>query len=167
MIDLHLHSKYSDGLDSPEQLINIAESSNYQLKAIALTDHDSIDGVEEFLSYGEIKNIITIPGIEISIKHEPEKDIKDVHIIGLNIDYQSTELIKSLRKQSKGRIEQKEKICNRLRKEFGFNITFNEVKALAGNNSVGRPHIVEVLMKNNPERFKEKSKKDLFKMVEP
>ena len=165
MIDLHLHSNYSDGLDSPSQLIDLAINSKHKLRAIALTDHDSIDGIEDFLSNGEIKDIITIPGIELSIKHEPERDIKEVHIIGLNIDYQSLELINSLKKQLKGRIEQKEKICKRLREEFGFNITFSEVKTLAGSTSIGRPHIVEILMKNNPEKVKDKSKNDLFKMI--
>ncbi|MFX1477886.1 MAG: PHP domain-containing protein, partial [Promethearchaeota archaeon] len=65
MIDLHMHSTSSDGLDSPSQLIE--KGLALKLKAIALTDHDTIAGLGEFLSYGEEKEIITIPGIEISI----------------------------------------------------------------------------------------------------
>ena len=80
MIDLHLHSTFSDGMDTPSQLIDEAEEIG--LKAIALTDHDTIGGIQEFLSYGEDKNIIVIPGIEISIRHEPERELEDVHIIG-------------------------------------------------------------------------------------
>lgn len=165
MIDLHLHSNCSDGLDSPSELIEKALNSIYDIKAIALTDHDSIDGLKEFLSYGEEKQLITIPGIELSIKYEPDKEIKDVHIIGLNIDPLSQELIKALKMQSKGRIEQKKQICDRLRKEFNFSITFEEVKNLAGNSSIGRPHIVEILTRNNPNKVKKYTKNDLFKMI--
>ena len=155
MIDLHLHSNCSDGLDSPSQLIEIALSRN--IRAIALTDHDTIDGIQKFLSYGEDKDIITISGIEISIRHEPKREIEDVHIIGLNIDSTSPQLIKILNQQKEGRFEQKRQICKRLRDEFGYNITFNEVKAIAGKNSVGRPHIVEVMIKNNPDKIKGKT----------
>jgi predicted metal-dependent phosphoesterase TrpH len=163
MIDFHLHSSGSDGLDTPAQLIDKAVALN--LKAIALTDHDTIIGLEEFISYGEEKEIIVIPGIEISIRHEPERDLIDVHIIGLNIDYKSRNLINSIEDQIRGRNEQKKAICNRLRDEFGYNITFEEVKATAGGFTVGRPHIVEIIIKNNPSKIKGKSKNDLFKMI--
>ena len=71
MIDLHLHSSVSDGSLTPSQLIE--EALIIKLKAIAITDHDTIAGVKEFLSFGEIKEIIVIPGIEISIRHEPTR----------------------------------------------------------------------------------------------
>jgi len=70
MIDLHLHSRFSDGSDTPSQLID--KAINLKMKAIAITDHDTIDGVREFLSYGEIKDIIVIPGMEISRRISPE-----------------------------------------------------------------------------------------------
>ena len=127
MIDLHLHSTYSDGSDSPSELIDLALA--LKLKAIALTDHDTINGVKEFLSYGEGKDIALIPGIEISIKHEPKREIEDVHILGLNLDYTSVYLSNILKKQIEGRIEQKRLICKRLREEFGYIITFEEVNS--------------------------------------
>ena len=163
MIDLHLHSTGSDGLQTPSQLIDLA--TNLKLKAIALTDHDTVDGVDEFLIYGEIKEIIVIPGLEISIRHEPEREIIDVHIIGLNIDHKSTKLINVIEDQIKGRLEQKKAICKRLKEEFGYNITFEEVKAYAGGKVVGRPHIVEIMKKNNPDKVKGKSTNQLFKMI--
>ncbi|MFO8020249.1 MAG: PHP domain-containing protein [Promethearchaeia archaeon] len=163
MIDLHLHSTCSDGLDSPTKLIDIASAKG--LKAIALTDHDNIDGLAEFLSYGEQKEIIVIPGVEISIKHEPERDIKDVHIVGLNIDHRSSILQETLRKQLEGRINQKKAICSRLEKEFGYDISFKEVNQEASGNSVGRPHIVKIMKKNNPTKVKEKTTNQLFKMI--
>ncbi|TFF98414.1 MAG: PHP domain-containing protein [Promethearchaeota archaeon] len=163
MIDLHLHSNKSDGSDSPSQLIDKALA--LKIKAIALTDHDNIDGVKEFLSYGENKDIIVLPGIEISIRHEPEREIEDVHIVGLNIDYNSTKLINTLKKQKDGRLKQKEQICTRLKEELGYNITYEEVKSIAGGHIIGRPHIVEIIIKNNPDKIKGKTKNDLFKMI--
>lgn len=163
MIDLHLHSNYSDGIDSPEELVD--KSLSLGLKAIALTDHDTIEGIRKFLRYAEIKEIIAITGIEISIRHEPKREIEDVHIIGLNIDPESNELISTLNRQKEGRFKQKKDICNRLREEFGYNITFEEAKSIAGESSVGRPHIVEILTKNNPEKIKAFSRNELFKMI--
>ena len=163
MIDLHLHSSVSDGLETPAKLIEQALS--LKLKAIAITDHDTIAGVEEFLSFGESKDIIVIPGIEISIRHEPNRELIDVHIIGLNFDYSSSKLINTIKNQIKGRLEQKKAICKRLKDEFDYNISFEEVKSNAGGNVVGRPHIVEVMKRNNPDKVKGKSKNELFKMV--
>lgn len=163
MIDLHLHSSISDGLETPAKLIEQALS--LKLKAIAITDHDTIAGVEEFLSFGESKDIIVIPGIEISIRHEPKRELIDVHIIGLNIDFSSSKLINTVKNQIKGRLEQKKAICKRLKDEFDYNISFEEVKSIASGNVVGRPHIVEVMKRNNPDKVKGKSKNELFKMV--
>jgi len=163
MIDLHLHSNYSDGFETPNQLIDKAIKLN--LRAIALTDHDTIEGNKEFISYGEDKDIIVLPGIEISIRHDFKREIKDVHVIGLNVDYESVNLKNVLNKQMEGRLKQKEEICNRLRDEFDYNISYNEVKAIAGNKTVGRPHIVEIMIKNNPDKIKGKTKNDLFKMI--
>ncbi len=163
MIDLHLHSSVSDGLETPAKLIEQALS--LKLKAIAITDHDTIAGVEEFLSFGESKDIIVIPGIEISIRHEPNRELIDVHIIGLNFDYSSSKLINTIKSQIKGRLEQKKAICKRLKDEFDYNISFEEVKSNAGGNVVGRPHIVEVMKRNNPDKVKGKSKNELFKMI--
>jgi len=163
MIDLHLHSSASDGSLTPSQLIE--EALNLKLKAIAITDHDTIAGVKEFLLFGELKDIIVIPGIEISIRHEPIRELIDVHIIGLNLDHSSIRLINTIDDQIKGRLEQKKAICKRLRDEFGYDISFKEVKANAGNNVVGRPHIVEIMTKNNPKKVKGKSKNELFKMI--
>jgi predicted metal-dependent phosphoesterase TrpH len=163
VIDLHLHSTGSDGIDTPSQLID--KAIELHLKAIALTDHDTIMSLEEFISYGEENDIIVIPGIEISIRHEPERNLIDVHIIGLNIDYESPKLIKAIEDQIKGRIEQKKAICKRLRNEFGYDISFEEVKAVAGSTIIGRPHIVEIMTRNNPVKIKGKTKNELFKMI--
>ncbi len=163
MIDLHLHSAVSDGSDTPSQLIDLALELN--LTAIALTDHDTVAGIEQFLSYGELNKIIVIPGIEISIRHEPKRELIDVHIIGLNIDHSSTGLLNVINDQIKGRLEQKKTICKRLKQELGYDISFEEVKDLAGGKIIGRPHIVEIMKRNNPKKVEGKSKNDLFKLI--
>jgi predicted metal-dependent phosphoesterase TrpH len=163
MIDLHLHSTASDGSDTPTQLIHQAVDLN--LKAIAMTDHDTISNLEDFLSVGELEEIIVIPGIEISIRHEPKRELIDIHIIGLNIDHNSPTLINTINDQITGRLEQKKAICNRLRDEYGYDISFEEVKSIAGSLVVGRPHIVEIMKKNNPDKVEGKSKNELFKMI--
>jgi predicted metal-dependent phosphoesterase TrpH len=163
MIDLHLHSTASDGSDTPSQLID--QAIKLKLKAIAITDHDTISNLEDFLSIGEFKEIIVIPGIEISIRHEPMRELIDVHIIGLNIDHNSVKLVNTIDDQIRGRLEQKKAICKRLKDEFGFDISFEEVKSIAGSRVVGRPHIVEIMKKNNPDKVKGKTKNELFKMI--
>jgi predicted metal-dependent phosphoesterase TrpH len=163
MIDLHIHSTFSDGSDTPSKLIE--KALNLNIKAIALTDHDNIDGVKEFLSYGEQKEIILIPGIEISIRHEPKRELIDIHIVGLNIDYSSIKLINTINNQIKGRLEQKKAICKRLRNEFGYDLSFEEVKNVAGSQIIGRPHIVEIMKRNNPKKVKGKTNNELFKMI--
>lgn len=163
MIDLHLHSTGSDGSQTPSQIIDIA--LDLKLKAIALTDHDTIASLDEFLSYGENQDIIVIPGIEISIRHELKRELIDVHIVGLNIDHRSTHVINTINDQVNGRLEQKKAICKRLRDELDYNISFEEVKTIAGSKIVGRPHIVEIMIKNNPDKVKGKTKNELFKMI--
>jgi hypothetical protein len=79
MIDFHLHSNNSDGLDSPQSLIDKAIAKG--MNAIALTDHDNVDGIDDFLSNAENKKIIGIPVIQISNKHEHYKKIKKKKII--------------------------------------------------------------------------------------
>ncbi|MFX0036297.1 MAG: PHP domain-containing protein [Candidatus Hermodarchaeota archaeon] len=163
MIDFHLHTSASDGLTTPSQLID--QALFLKLKAIAITDHDTIEGIDDFLSYGESKNIITIPGIEISIRNELKRELINIHIIGLNIDHTSVIFINRINEQIKGRLEQKKAICKRLRDEFDYNISFDDVKAIAVHQVVGRPHIVEIMERNNPDKVKGKSRKELFEMI--
>ena len=86
MIDLHTHTKFSDGNMSPEELVDLA--MNIGLSAIAITDHDVIDGIQPALNYIKNNNIDIriIPGIEISCD-EPDSGFKEVHFIGLLIDH--------------------------------------------------------------------------------
>ena len=81
MIDLHVHSTHSDGTFTVQELVDYALEKG--LSAIALTDHDTVDGLDEIMEYAKGKPIEVIPGIEFSTEYEG----KDVHIVGLYIDY--------------------------------------------------------------------------------
>jgi len=85
MIDLHVHTCYSDGEHTPAEIIKIAKKSG--LTAIAITDHDSIKGVKEAVIKGKEEDILVIPGIEITAFEEEE-----VHVLGYNIDIESEEI---------------------------------------------------------------------------
>ena len=82
-VDLHVHSTSSDGTYTPTELVNYAIEKG--LDAFALTDHDTVDGIDEALAAAKGKPIRVIPGIEYSTRYLN----RDVHIVGLFIDYQS------------------------------------------------------------------------------
>lgn len=86
MIDLHIHSNFSDGTDSTDDIINIAKRKN--ISAISLTDHDTTYGVDEIVNKGKEENIIVVPGVEISSVSNGHL----IHILGYNIDINNTQL---------------------------------------------------------------------------
>ena len=86
MIDLHIHTKASDGEKTPIELIDIAISKN--IKTIAITDHDTVDGLEEAVNYSKNKDILIIPGIELEVTTQKGQ----MHILGLFIDYNNINL---------------------------------------------------------------------------
>ena len=96
-IDLHIHTNHSDGSFSPKEVVNMAVSRG--MKAIAITDHDSISGIQEALDYSRGKNIKIVPGVEITC-YEKKWDIPNLHVLGLFIDYQNKELRALLRKNA-------------------------------------------------------------------
>ncbi len=143
-IDLHTHSYFSDGTYSPEQIVDIAEKKD--IKAIALTDHDTVDGLRRFLSYKKATSIERVPGVEITAD-EPSRNIEDIHILGLFINHKDKLINKVLSKSKKSRLHQKKEIINNLR-NLGYNIKLKEVIKEA-KGEIGRPHIAKILLKNN------------------
>ena len=136
--DLHLHSAYSDGTMSPEELVSYAHAVG--LSALAITDHDTMDGQEEALEAGRRYGIEVLTGIEFSI----EEDGGSVHILGYCFDHGNGSLVASLEELSRSRVTRAREIVRRL-EEHGIVIPFEEVLAEAGKGSVGRPHIARVL----------------------
>lgn len=148
-IDLHVHTNYSDGDVSPEDIVDLAIKKN--IKAIAITDHDCTDGVIKAIRYSKGKMVEVIPGIELSCENK-SFGFEDIHILGLFIDYNNKNLGEVLKKIRKSRLNEKKEIVRRLNK-FGIKINFHEVLKIA-NDEVGRPHIAMVLVKKYPKRFK-------------
>lgn len=139
-VDLHLHSTASDGHLSPGELVRRAASM--RLKAMALTDHDSVDGIAGAQEEGRLQGIEVIPAIEINTEEFGE----DVHILGYFIDYQARwlcEIIVELRLKRENRIL---RIAAKL-KEMGIHVDLAEVKEMASEGTVGRPHVASVLVK--------------------
>lgn len=137
-IDLHTHSLKSDGSMTPAEVVREAKRAG--LAAIALSDHDTVDGIEEAVAEGKKQGIEVIPAIEFSVLSETE-----THILGYFIDINNPELQRVLKEVVDLRIQRNYVTCQRLN-ELGFDITIEEVRALAPNNFVGRAHFARVLM---------------------
>jgi hypothetical protein len=148
-IDMHIHSTFSDGKLTPKQIVDEAISKG--MKAIAITDHDSIDGVKQALAYAEkMKKVIVVPGVEISC-YEPEMGYNEVHVLGFFFNPEAKPINELLKKSKNERINQKKKIIKNLNK-IGFKITFKEVLDVS-KGEVGRPHVAEVLVRKYPGEF--------------
>ncbi len=137
-IDLHTHSLKSDGSMTPTEVV--AEAKKAGLAAIALSDHDTVDGVREAIEAGERLGVEVIPAIEFSVQSKTE-----THILGYFIDIENPDLLKMLKEVVDLRIERNHVTCQRLN-ELGFEMSLEEVRALAPNNFVGRAHFARVMM---------------------
>lgn len=141
MIDLHLHTKYSDGSNSVEEIFKIAKSIN--LNTIAITDHDTIEGAIEAEKYEENFNIKNITGVEISTRY---KDGRELHILGYLFNKKNKELISILKWIRKTRKERNEKLITLLNK-LKYQISFEElVKISEKEQNIGRPHFARLLI---------------------
>ena len=138
-IDLHLHSTQSDGTFSPMQVVQRA--AKLGVSAISLTDHDSVAGVQEAQNVGQNIGVEVIPGIELSAQ---EAGI-DIHILGYFIDPANSDLLAYLQKFQDARRNRAEKIVARLNR-LGVRITMAHVLHKAGDATIGRPHVADVLV---------------------
>ena len=130
MIDLHTHSYFSDGTLSPTELVEQAESLS--MKAIALTDHDTISGLKEGFTAAKDKKVNFIPGIELSVAHKPG----ELHIIGLGLKHLEDAPI--LQKINKNRKLRNAKIIDLMNNQ-GLNIKYDDLRQLT-KGTIGRPH---------------------------
>lgn len=137
--DLHTHTTYSDGQMTPAALVEEAVWKG--LCALSITDHDSIDGIEEAIRAGEEQLIEILPGIELSCEFEG----REAHILGYDIEATSnlSETILTLRQR---RVERMEKMLQKLA-PMGVHITIDEVRNEAQNRTIGRPHLARVMLR--------------------
>ncbi|GFI01958.1 MAG: Cof-type HAD-IIB family hydrolase [Lachnospiraceae bacterium] len=139
IVDLHVHSNKSDGSLSPAELVDYAIKKG--LSAFALTDHDTTDGITEALEAAKGKNIEVIPGIEFSTEYEG----RDIHIVGLYIDYDSDFFKRRLVNFVNGRTIRNKEMCRRLT-EHGMPVTFEELTAEFPNSVITRSHFAKFLL---------------------
>lgn len=137
-IDLHTHSDRSDGLLPPDEVVRQAAEAG--LAAVALTDHDTLDGLSLALEAGRRHNIEVVPGCELSVVD----DGLELHILGLFVPPDAERLGRALDGLRRKRHERNRRILQKLR-EQGITIDYDQVLALA-KGAVGRPHIAHILM---------------------
>ncbi|MEN7973482.1 MAG: PHP domain-containing protein [Verrucomicrobiota bacterium] len=154
MIDLHTHSVYSDGTDTPAELVAKAEERG--LSALALTDHDSVAGIPELLTAGEASSVEVVPGIELSAECERGT----MHVLGYFIDHSSPTLQKKIELVRKGREERNVEILKKLNR-LGYRLLWEDIERQAGKDVVGRPHIAAALV----EQGHMKSKRAAFDLL--
>ncbi|UCB43499.1 MAG: PHP domain-containing protein [Dehalococcoidales bacterium] len=149
-VNLHLHSNASDGRFSPAELIRRAVGEG--LTVIALTDHDTIDGISPALEAARaFPGLRLIPGVEISTD-VPEGE---VHILGYFIDYIDGNLQAALKQMHNSRWERAQKMVTKL-EELGCPIEWERVQEIAGEGAIGRPHVAQAMLERGYiESFKE------------
>ncbi|KXI29775.1 PHP domain-containing protein [Paraglaciecola hydrolytica] len=140
-IDLHSHTHYSDGHLSPKELIDRAH--NMQVDVLAITDHDTIDGIAEAQAYqaGQKRKLHILPGVEISTSWHNF----DIHILGLHVDHHDPIFLQRLAAQSAERDRRAQQISDKLAK-VGINDVFADAKTMAGVGQVTRAHFARVLL---------------------
>lgn len=138
-LDFHLHTTHSDGSCTPTEVLALAAKAG--VTALAITDHDITTGIPEATTAGEHLGIEIIPGIEISSLLGGS----ELHILGYFLDYKDACLNERLTSLRESRHRRNPQIIERLQ-AAGIDITYDEVRTLAGTDSVGRPHIARVLM---------------------
>ncbi len=138
-IDLHIHSTTSDGTMNPVELVHYAHKKG--LSAIAITDHDTIEGVEQAIAAGGRVGIEVIPGIELSVKYGNH----NVHLLGYLFDCHHRELQRALEQLQAGRMERNKKILIKLGR-LGFTLHLHELEKSAGTGQTGRPHIARLMV---------------------
>ncbi|MBQ4646243.1 MAG: PHP domain-containing protein [Candidatus Gastranaerophilales bacterium] len=141
-IDLHIHTTYSDGMLSPEQIVDTALECN--LDCIALTDHDNVLShkiAQDYIKQNNL-NLEVIPGVEINTIFKGF----EVHILGYFMDKSNQQFIDMLNFQQKARVEQTHQIIELLSKKEGIRIKFEDIqKLVAPMGSIGRPHIARAI----------------------
>jgi hypothetical protein len=137
-VDLHTHSTASDGARAPRDVVRAARALN--LAALALTDHDTVDGLPEAIDEGRLQGVRVVAGIELSAV---EGD-GETHVLGLHLQHVAR-LETHLRNLRAMRLTRAERIVVRLN-ELGVRVTLEDVLVQSGGGAVGRPHIARALV---------------------
>ena len=138
-IDLHTHSLCSDGAQLPADVVRTAKDAG--LAAIALSDHDCIDGVQEAMDAGKALGVEVIPAVELSAQSDTE-----LHILVYFIDIHNKKLQDMMAYALKVRDERQEEVCRKLN-EQGFDITMDELRKEANGKVLCRAHFAQIMVR--------------------
>ncbi len=138
-IDLHSHTNKSDGAHTPTELVKLAKEKG--LDAISITDHDSVNALAEAIKVGNEIGVTIIPGVELST----DIDDREVHLLGLFMDYENEELLKYLSFFREERVYRAKRIIKKLN-ILGHEITMDDVMKHAQESAIGRPHIAYAMV---------------------
>lgn len=139
-IDLHTHSTASDGSETPSRLVQLACEAG--LSALALSDHDTVSGLDEFLDAAKERELLAVPAVELSSMLYN----KELHIVGLFIDHKCPALLELL---TQNRLEREARNRSMVEKlsNAGYPVTYEELLQVAGGESIGRPHLAQLLIR--------------------
>lgn len=137
--DFHLHSRASDGVLPPAEVVALAARNGATV--IALTDHDTVDGLAEAAEAARTWGLRLVPGIELSTDLGPH----DVHLVALGVDIDRPDLRAFLAEQRENRVGRARRILAALR-ERGIDLDERRLFELAGDGSVGRPHVAQAMV---------------------
>ncbi len=140
MIDLHTHTTFSDGTYTPEEIIKLCHKSN--LKAIAITDHDTIDGIKYARDIAKELNIELVEGIEFSADY---KGI-EIHVLGYFLDIENKELLSLLEDLKISRDKRNKELIKKLN-DIGLDISFDYVKSLSNGGLITKAHFGKAIVK--------------------
>lgn len=140
--DLHVHTTYSDGMFSPEKVVRTAIGSG--LRAIGVTDHDCIDGIEPCIEAARGTALEIIPGVEISAA----KDEIEIHVLGYFIDWKDPSLLRKLQRIREDRVKRLKKMVALLC-EHGAPVRMEKVFSKDMDGTVGRLHLARVMVEEN------------------
>ena len=144
IVDLHTHSTASDGSFTPRELVALAHKAG--LQALALTDHDTVEGLDEALAAGQELGLTVIPGVEISIQGEGLLGKPaSLHVLGLWVDHRHPGLLAGLKLLQEARAQRNPQIVDKFN-ALGIPLTLAEVAAHAGGQLIGRPHFAQALL---------------------
>lgn len=143
-VDLHVHSVFSDGTFTPSELVDLAIEND--LVAFALTDHDTVDGIDEAKNAAKDSTIDVIPGVELSCEYTISRDRKkEIHILGYQLDWKQKELCDTLTMVAEERDNRNKKMCKNL-SDAGFPIDYQSLISRFGNTILTRAHFARFLL---------------------
>ncbi len=138
--DLHIHTYYSDGTMSPQEVV--ADALHCGIQCIAITDHDAVDGISPAIEAARGHDLEVLSGIELST----EINGKDVHMLGYLFNWQDASLLEQLKEMQNARAERMKKMIQKLEALGIHSISFEEISGSAKTKALGRPHLAAALV---------------------